>query len=289
MSEITLKVLQDSRYFPFDCNSVEQKAAMVLNRWAAHATNDRPDSSVLCAATSSSTSPHLYLSAPIADLVKGILHGHEAIGKSLKHGNLGLGTLHMLDGEVVVLDGVAYQQTSEGTCNVIPDESLSPFMMVTSFDNALAQQVTLRGPLDLEGLQERLLSTLRTKNVFWALKISGRFDYLKCRAVRYVMLGDRATVLLAVLSAVLYAALHAILNFLAHSQTHVQEANSRPPTHRGDERAGDHRMERADRRDPGWVLFATIHRTPAVCTLLELVCSDVPTMPHSQALSLTCA
>lgn len=181
LDEGVLRALESSAYFPFSCTGVEQRAAMVLNRWAAHSleSDDAPTRQ-----PSTSSQPALYVSAPIADLVKGLLHGHEQVGTALRHGNFGLGTLHMLDGEVVVLDGVAYQQTPEGTCNVVAPEALSPFMMVTRFDDCRAQHLRLDGPLDLEGLQRKLGEILTTKNAFWAIKVSGSFSYLKCRAVR---------------------------------------------------------------------------------------------------------
>lgn len=108
LDEGVLRALEsNTSYFPFACTDVEQRAATVLNRWAAHSleSDDAPTRQ-----PSTSSQPALYISAPIADLVKGLLHGHEQVGTALRHGNFGLGTLNMLDGEVVVLDGVAYQQ-----------------------------------------------------------------------------------------------------------------------------------------------------------------------------------
>lgn len=178
-----LQALASASDFPFPCTSVEQRATLVLSRWAAGKVTTAPGDQ---ATTSSSAGAHLYLSAPIADLVKGLITGHEKVGTALRHGNFGLGTLHLLDGEVVVLDGVAYQQTPEGTCNVIPDDALSPFMMVTAFRDALAQTLRLAGPLDLASLQALLSERIveKKRNVFWAMRIEGTFSYLKCRAVR---------------------------------------------------------------------------------------------------------
>ena len=181
LDDRVVQALARADCFPFACSSVEERAVVVLNRWAA------PHFSSSSAPTSSSdNAPHLYLSAPIADLVKGLISGHEPVGTALCHGTLGLGTLHLLDGEVVVLDGQAYQQTPEGTCNVVPDDALSPFMMVTDFQDALAQTVTLRGPFDLASLQAALFDRIVAKkqNVFWAIRIEGTFSYLRCRAVR---------------------------------------------------------------------------------------------------------
>ncbi len=186
LDERVLQALADADGFPFPCSGVAERAALVLNRWAAGWVSPASSAPGNDATTSSSSPPHLYLSAPIADLVKGLISGHEKVGTALRHGNFGLGTLHLLDGEVVVLDGVAYQQTPEGTCNAIPDDALSPFMMVTAFRDALAQTLTLMGPLDLASLQASLSDRIveKKRNVFWAIRIEGTFSYLKCRAVR---------------------------------------------------------------------------------------------------------
>jgi acetolactate decarboxylase len=184
------KALSEARW-PFECVSLRDKITTILLRWSSETGSARCTSREHPQISGSSST--LYVSAPIADLVKGLLHGHEKVETALAHGNFGLGTLHMLDGEVVVLDGTAYQQTPEGTCHVVPPGTLSPFMMVTTFDAERALCVDLPAgtaeessdaPIDLEGLQAFLLDHVSTKNVFWAIKIEGLFSHVKVRAVR---------------------------------------------------------------------------------------------------------
>lgn len=125
----------------------------------------------------------LYVSAPILDLVDGLLAGTVTVGTALEHGNFGLGTLHLLDGEVVVLDGVAYQQRADGTCHVVEPEATSPFMMVCHFGDS-PQKETIHGhDVDAQGLHEILGGFLTSKNIFTAIKIKATFKYLKVRAV----------------------------------------------------------------------------------------------------------
>ena len=124
----------------------------------------------------------LYISAPILDLVDGLLEGTVSMGKALAHGTFGLGTLRMLDGEVVVLDGVAYQQTADGECRVVPVDATSPFMMVCNFtQTSCSGQI---GHASFEELQSSLSQMLSSKNLFTAIKIKGSFKYIKVRAVR---------------------------------------------------------------------------------------------------------
>ena len=56
----------------------------------------------------------------------GLYGGTLTVGELLEHGDLGLGTLDSIDGELIVLDGKAYQaKGSEGKVEVVevsPDE-----------------------------------------------------------------------------------------------------------------------------------------------------------------------
>lgn len=47
-------------------------------------------------------------------LMAGLYGGSFTIGELLEHGNLGIGTLDSIDGELIVLDGKAYQAKGSG-------------------------------------------------------------------------------------------------------------------------------------------------------------------------------
>lgn len=51
----------------------------------------------------------LYQHGTLALLVPGLLEGTTTIGELLKHGDTGIGTGEGLDGELIILDGVAYK------------------------------------------------------------------------------------------------------------------------------------------------------------------------------------
>jgi len=118
-----------------------------------------------------------------AIITAGLLHGNITVGDVLKHGGFGLGTLNLLDGEVVVLDGTAYQQRADGTCRVVPDDAMTPFMMVTDHDEAATKIFHIEN-LGWDGLQDTILSMLPSENLFASIKIEGEFEYMKLRAVR---------------------------------------------------------------------------------------------------------
>ena len=105
-----------------------------------------------------------------------------AVGDLRKHGNLGLGTFENLDGEMVIVDGHFFQVRSDGSVGEVRDDVLSPFATVTDFTPDASS--TLADCPDLAHLTA-LFDTLRqSDNVFFALRVDGKFDYIHTRAMR---------------------------------------------------------------------------------------------------------
>ncbi|GAB4824241.1 hypothetical protein N2152v2_011287 [Parachlorella kessleri] len=131
-----------------------------------------------------SSTKKIHLTAPLIGLVEGLLYGDATVGEALKWGNFGLGTLNGLDGEVVILDGQAYQQGAEGASVLIDPSAQTPFMCTTSFDKQQAISLELPMPLDWSGLQQALQEQFLSANVFYALLVEGMFTEMRARSVR---------------------------------------------------------------------------------------------------------
>jgi hypothetical protein len=135
-----------------------------------------------------SESAAMYLSAPIISLVEGLLTDETTVGQALRHGDFGLGTLNKLDGELVVLDGVVYQQAASGACRVVGPDEKTPFMSLTFWKPEKARQVQLEmpasGPLQHASLCSQLECSLPSGNIFYAMRVHGRFRRLRLRSVR---------------------------------------------------------------------------------------------------------
>jgi len=114
-------------------------------------------------------------------LMEGVYDGNFTFGELKKHGDFGLGTLNDLDGEMIALDGVFYQVKSDGEVSVIPDDARTPFAAVTFFEPD--ESLPLTKKLSCKELEDYIESLLLTKNILYALKIEGRFDYVKTRSV----------------------------------------------------------------------------------------------------------
>ena len=115
-------------------------------------------------------------------LMVGRYDGIMAIPELLRLGDFGIGTLDHLDGELIILEGKAYQIRGDGkVVEVTPDRS-TPFAVVTPFvpDGGFACPAVSR----LADLDSRLYEDLPQKNNFVAIRIDGRFASLTMRSVR---------------------------------------------------------------------------------------------------------
>lgn len=123
----------------------------------------------------------VYLCAPINALAEGIYREPIPMATVLEHGDFGIGTLDSLDGELVVLDGLVFQITSDGCVREVSGPAATPFATVTfwspiSFDD-LDEELTYDAFLDW------LLELLPSPNIFYALRIEGRFAEVRVRSV----------------------------------------------------------------------------------------------------------
>jgi acetolactate decarboxylase len=128
-------------------------------------------------------------------LLIGLYGGVMPIPELLRYGDFGVGTLDHLDGELIILDGRAYQVRGDGmVVEVGPDRS-TPFAIVTPFVQDGEFPCTRIG--SLSDLDARLDEALRPKNNFLAVRVDGRFASITLRSVRrqeppYRPLGDVA-------------------------------------------------------------------------------------------------
>lgn len=123
----------------------------------------------------------IYLSTPVNALVEGIYEENVAFSEVKQHGDFGLGTFNDLDGEMVMLDGVAYQINSEGHVKIISDESLTPFACVTFYRAGIYDEI--KGELNNDAFINALYGLLPSTNLFYAIKVEGHFSHIRARSV----------------------------------------------------------------------------------------------------------
>jgi len=123
----------------------------------------------------------LYQTSTMDALMAGLYDGRMTIGELAKHGDFGLGTFNRLDGEMVVMDGIVYQVTSDGVAHKAAGAMTTPFAAVTFLDHD--QTTASEVERDLAALEEYMDRTLPSKNVFYAIRIDGMFTHVKTRSV----------------------------------------------------------------------------------------------------------
>jgi acetolactate decarboxylase len=123
----------------------------------------------------------LYQRSTIGALLAGVFDGTETVENLLHHGDFGLGTFNALDGELVVLGGVAYQVTSDGRATPVAPTKRTPFAAVTRF--AAEHSLSIVAPLDREGVAAVIHRAGRSENITVAVRISGRFGRILMRTV----------------------------------------------------------------------------------------------------------
>jgi acetolactate decarboxylase len=124
----------------------------------------------------------LFQASTYSALQAGDYHGDVTLKDLRAHGDFGLGTFDALDGEMVLLNGTFYQIKSDGDAYVANDSVQSPFADVTAFEPQNQLMLASNGPLNYSELQHYLGGHLPTKNIFYAVKITGECPYLKVRS-----------------------------------------------------------------------------------------------------------
>lgn len=123
----------------------------------------------------------LYLCAPVNALVEGIYEEKIPLSQIREHGDFGLGTFDDLDGEMVILDGQIYQITAEGRVHQVDEHALTPFACVTFYSPSSHDQ--LDGELSHAAFQQWLERLLPSPNIFYAIRVEGRFATMRLRSV----------------------------------------------------------------------------------------------------------
>ncbi len=114
-------------------------------------------------------------------LMQGIYDGPATFAEVRRFGDFGIGTVNHLDGEMLALDGVFYQITSDGQVHVIADTEKTSFATLSFFHGKHSAKLP---PLSsYKALQAWLDQHLGSRNYFWSLRIHGTFPTIKLRSI----------------------------------------------------------------------------------------------------------
>ncbi len=120
----------------------------------------------------------IYSYSVLAALNNSIYSGDLKISGLKTKGNFGLGTYEGLNGEMVMLDGAAWQVLEDGTIMEADDEGTTPYAVVTFFEEDKTFEIT--GAINYEKLKSAIKGKFPSENYFYAIKIKGQFSSILC-------------------------------------------------------------------------------------------------------------
>ncbi|MDP1876386.1 MAG: acetolactate decarboxylase [Actinomycetota bacterium] len=126
---------------------------------------------------------HLAVQAGTIDaLLAGHYAGDATIGDVLRMGDLGIGTVQRLAGELVILDGAAWLAAADGKVTSVSDDTLTPFAVACRFTPDIIREQD--SALDYAGILATLESMAPAPDTVVGIRLAGRFRDLHLRSVR---------------------------------------------------------------------------------------------------------
>jgi acetolactate decarboxylase len=123
----------------------------------------------------------LFQTSTVDALLEGKYEGDVSFAELGDRGDFGLGTFDALDGEMICLDGNFYQVKADGRAYAVAGRARTPFAVVTIFEPDTSR--TLSMPMDFEALCDYLDGVIGGGAVCCAIRVDGRFEYVKTRSV----------------------------------------------------------------------------------------------------------
>lgn len=126
--------------------------------------------------------PHvLFQASTIGALLDGAYEGDVTFAELTEHGDLGLGTLNALDGEMIALDGRFFRADSRGHVSEVEPAARTPFAVLTWFEPTV--EADIDEPLAHDELIALLDGRLPEGTVACAVRIDGIFELVHARSV----------------------------------------------------------------------------------------------------------
>ena len=109
--------------------------------------------------------------------VNRVFDGSLTVTQLKSKGDIGLGSFDLLDGEMVMVDGVPYRITEDGVVSVGKPNDEIVYADATFFNKE--QEFTTNENVNFDSLRKQINTYLPSPNNFYAFKITGEFDNIK--------------------------------------------------------------------------------------------------------------
>lgn len=125
-------------------------------------------------------SPVLVQVSVIDALLQGIFEGIIPVGDLKDLGDIGIGTFDKLDGEMIMYNDTIYQVVYSGEVKIPSDDIKTPFASVCKWETN--STFVLEG-YNFDSLKTNFDDFFPTANIFYGIKMKGKFNYMKTRIV----------------------------------------------------------------------------------------------------------
>jgi acetolactate decarboxylase len=136
---------------------------------------------ISCEDQSTPKNDSLYQTSTFDALLTGNYEGTLSFEELSKKGDFGIGTFNELDGEMIALDGSFYQIKADGRVYPVQAEMKTPFAAVTNFIADTSFKISKN--INYNELNNYLDQILPSKNIFYAIKVEGKFEQAITRSV----------------------------------------------------------------------------------------------------------
>jgi acetolactate decarboxylase len=123
----------------------------------------------------------LFQASTIGALLEGAFDGDVTFEELAGHGDLGLGTLNALDGEMIAVDGRFYRADVDGLAEEIEPQMRTPFAAVTWFEPSI--EFAIDEPTGYADLLARIDELAADPDAACAVRIDGDFEAVQARSV----------------------------------------------------------------------------------------------------------
>ncbi|MDR2833009.1 MAG: acetolactate decarboxylase [Streptococcaceae bacterium] len=122
----------------------------------------------------------LYQHSTLLALMGGLYEGTLKLNELMKHGNSGIGTLDDIDGELIIIDGQAFQARSNNTVIELTGDELVPYGAVVTHHPT--HQFKMTNTTD-QKINQQIIEQMNGENLFYSIKMSGTFKKMHVRMV----------------------------------------------------------------------------------------------------------
>jgi acetolactate decarboxylase len=120
----------------------------------------------------------LFQASTIEALLHGAFEGDLSFAELAEHGDLGLGTLNHLDGEMIAIDGEFFRADVDGNITPTAPDQRTPFAVVTNFKPTVDEQLG-KEKRSHEALLGRLDALVPGGASSCAIRLDGGFDLVR--------------------------------------------------------------------------------------------------------------